>query len=72
VDGGDFTALASSIIDWIDPDNVTHMNGAESDYYQGLEPPYYARNRPMDDLSDLLLIKASHRIFTGAAWRATT
>jgi len=67
VDGGDFTALASSIIDWIDPDNVTHMNGAESDYYQGLEPPYYARNRPMDDLSTCCSLKASHRIFTGAA-----
>jgi len=31
--------------------------GAESDYYQSLTPPYYAKNAPIDDLSELLLIK---------------
>ena len=38
-------------------DDNTHINGAESDYYQGLTPPYYAKNGPMDDISELLLIK---------------
>lgn len=57
VDGSDFTALANSIIDWVDADDNAHMSGTESDHYQSLDPPYFARNRPMDDLSDLLLIK---------------
>ena len=33
------------------------MGGAESDYYQSLDPPYYAKNGPIDELSELLLIK---------------
>ena len=31
--------------------------GAESDYYQGLAVPYYAKEAPMDDLSELLLVR---------------
>lgn len=58
--GGDASqgeAVSSSILDWIDPDDDTHINGAESDYYQGLDPPYFAKNAPIDDLSELLLVK---------------
>ncbi len=57
VDAGDMTPIVSSILDWIDPDDNTHPQGAESDYYQSLDPPYYAKNGPIDDLSELLLIK---------------
>ncbi len=57
VDAGEIPRISAAIIDWIDPDDVTHINGAESDYYQGLEPPYYAKNRPIDDLSELLLVR---------------
>jgi type II secretory pathway component PulK len=57
VEGGAIPAISSAILDWIDPDDIEHVNGAESDYYQGLRPPYYAKNRPMDDLSELLLIR---------------
>lgn len=57
VDAGDFSAISSSIQDWIDPDNSTHMGGAESDYYQSLTPPYFAKNKPMDDLAELLLVR---------------
>jgi len=57
VDAGEFPVAVSSILDWMDPDDLEHMNGAESDYYQSLQPPYYAKNRPIDDLSELLLVK---------------
>jgi general secretion pathway protein K len=50
-------AIVDGILDWIDRDDNTHVNGAESDYYQGLTPPYNAKNGPIDDLSELLLIK---------------
>src|SRR5262249_5719734 len=33
------------------------VNGAESDYYQGLPRPYVAKNAPMDAIEELLLIK---------------
>ncbi|HWC58057.1 MAG TPA: general secretion pathway protein GspK [Verrucomicrobiae bacterium] len=49
--------IIDSIRDWVDPDDATHINGAESDYYQGLTPPYNAKNGPLDDVSELLLIK---------------
>jgi general secretion pathway protein K len=56
-DPGDMTPVVSSILDWIDPDDNIHPQGAETPYYQGLEPPYMAKNGPIDDLSELLLIK---------------
>jgi type II secretory pathway component PulK len=57
VDAGDISTVVDSIGDWIDPDDATRPAGAESDYYQGLSPAYYAKNAPIDDLSELLLIK---------------
>jgi general secretion pathway protein K len=66
VDAGDFSGICGSILDWIDPDNNTHIGGTESDYYQGLTPPYFARNRPIDDLSELLLVRGvTPEIFWG-------
>jgi len=57
VNAGDFSAIAGSILDWIDRDENTHIGGTESDYYQGLTPAYFAKNQPIDDLSELLLIR---------------
>jgi general secretion pathway protein K len=51
------SVISDSILDWIDPDDNPRLAGAESDYYQGLNPPYYAKNAPIDDLSELLLVK---------------
>ncbi|MBP7827535.1 MAG: general secretion pathway protein GspK [Verrucomicrobia bacterium] len=56
-DAGEFPAVIAAILDWVDPDDNTHIGGAESDYYQTLIPPYYAKNRPIDDLSELLLVR---------------
>lgn len=57
VDAGDASAVAASILDWIDPDNNPHTGGTESSYYQSLDPPYFAKNQPIDDLSELLLVR---------------
>lgn len=51
------SGISDSILDWIGPPNSPRPAGAESDYYQSLDPPYYAKNAPMDDLSELLLIR---------------
>jgi general secretion pathway protein K len=57
VDVVDFSTAIDSLFDWMDPDELTRMKGAESDYYLGLNPPYAAKNGPIDDLSELLLIQ---------------
>jgi general secretion pathway protein K len=57
VDADDISTISDSIVDWIDADDTPGLSGAESDYYQSLVPPYYAKNSPIDDLSELLLVK---------------
>ena len=57
VNASDMSVVADSIQDWVDRDDSTRPAGAESDYYQGLSPAYYAKNAPMDDISELLLVK---------------
>jgi len=51
---GDTTPIVGSILDWIDTDDSTHMQGAETSFYQASH--YTAKNGPIDDLSELLLI----------------
>jgi type II secretory pathway component PulK len=56
-DASAISVVSDSIQDWIDPDDATRPAGAESDYYQGLTPPYNAKNAPIDDIEELQLIK---------------
>jgi general secretion pathway protein K len=56
----DHIAIINALKDWIDSgddDAITGLTGAESPYYQSLDPPYPARNAPIDDPGDLFLIK---------------
>lgn len=49
---------AEAIVDWIDSDpNATIPDGAEDDYYTGLEVGYRAANSPMVSVSELQLVK---------------
>ncbi len=58
VDASLHGTLSDSILDWRDSDDDPGLNGAESDdFYLRLDPPYYAKNGPIDDLSELLLVK---------------
>ncbi|HEY5298119.1 MAG TPA: general secretion pathway protein GspK [Verrucomicrobiae bacterium] len=57
VDADSISVVSDSIQDWIDTDDAPRTAGAESDYYQSLTPPYSAKNAPIDDLSELLLVK---------------
>lgn len=56
VDAADAAVIVDSILDWRDPDDVPRLSGTESDYYLTLDPPYYAKNGAIDDLSELLLV----------------
>src|ERR1035437_7485324 len=61
VDASDISVVSDSILDWIDANDDTRMAGAESDYYQGLTPPYSAKNGPIDNIDELQLIKGVTR-----------
>ncbi len=52
----DTATLLDSLEDWTDPDDAPRLNGAESDYYLSQNPPYYAKNGPIDDITELLLV----------------
>ena len=49
--------LAACIIDWRTPGDQASQNGAKSDYYQGLTPPYDCKSMPFDSVEELLLVK---------------
>jgi general secretion pathway protein K len=56
----DHMAIINSLKDWIDSgddDAITGLTGAESAYYETLDPPYPARNAPLDHLGDLFRVK---------------
>jgi general secretion pathway protein K len=47
--------IADSIADWIDPDDLYHLSGAEDEYYKPFG--YKAKNNPFDVPGELLLIR---------------
>lgn len=49
--------VADAILDWIDEDEEPREYGAESDYYQTLDPPYLAKNGPLDTVEEILLVR---------------
>jgi general secretion pathway protein K len=65
VDAGQMTPVVNCVLDWIDPDDNSRVQGAESEFYQSLPKPYNAKNGPIDDLSELLLIKGAADFYAG-------
>ncbi len=60
----DTTAIINCIKDWIDSgddDAITGLTGAESSYYESLDPPYPCRNGPMDSVQELFRVKGITR-----------
>jgi general secretion pathway protein K len=54
------TTIINSLKDWLDSgddDAITGLNGAESEYYEDLDPPYPCKNGLMTHLSELLLVR---------------
>ncbi len=62
--------ISDSILDWRDPDDNYRPNGAESDYYLTLDPPYMAKNGRFNAIEELLLVKGIDRdLFYGRVAR---
>ncbi len=62
--------IINSLKDWLDSGDdeaITGLSGAESDYYEGLDPPYACKNGPMDHLGELALVQGiTPTLFSGA------
>jgi general secretion pathway protein K len=62
--------IIDSVKDWIDSgddDAITGLNGAESEYYQDLDPPYPCKNAPFTDIGELALVRGvTPELFRGA------
>lgn len=55
-------ALASTLVDWLDADDVAQLpGGAESAYYLALPEPCRAANRPLQELAELERVKGYDR-----------
>ncbi|MBU0714541.1 MAG: general secretion pathway protein GspK [Verrucomicrobia bacterium] len=50
-------ALIDCLLDWVDQDEMTHLSGVESEYYESLDPPYQSKNAALDTVDELALIK---------------
>ena len=49
--------VIAAIIDWMDEDDDLEEQGAETEYYMALDPPYRAKNAPVDSIEELLLVR---------------
>ena len=69
----DQSELVDSFYDWVDDDSITvSSEGAESDYYEALTPPYTCKNGPLDTVGELAYIKGFNRnggvLLKGGVW----
>jgi len=55
--GAERDTVIDSILDWRDPNRDHHLNGAEEDYYRGLDPPYSCKDGPFSVVEELLLVR---------------
>jgi len=66
--------IINSLKDWLDSGDdeaITGLSGAESDHYEGLEPPYSCKNGPFDHLGEVALVQGiTPELFAGAGGAA--
>ncbi len=66
----DSNKIINSLKDWMDSgddDAITGLSGAESDYYESLDPPYSCKNGPVDHLGEVALVQGvTPELFYGA------
>jgi general secretion pathway protein K len=61
VDANDIPIVSDSILDWVQTGDNPRLSGAKNSYYQSLNPPYYCKEAPMDNISELLMVKGVTR-----------
>ena len=53
------TVVIDSLQDWRDGNDLYRLNGAEQDYYEGLDQPYTIRNGKLEDPGEFFLIRGT-------------
>jgi len=56
-DKSEATEIVDALVDWIDEDDKESDHGAETSYYQSLDIPYSAKNGPVHNIDELLLVR---------------
>ena len=57
IDDFDADIITDSILDWIDTNDLTHINGAEDGYYGSLPSSYKAKDAPFSSIEELALVR---------------
>ncbi len=57
VDTFDADIITDSILDWLDPNDLTHINGAEDGYYGSLPDPYKTKDAPFYSIEEMTLVR---------------
>jgi len=57
LDSGKVLEIINSLKDWMDPDEEVTGSGAETAYYKSLDRPYAAKNAPLENLEEIMMIK---------------
>ena len=57
IDAALHKTLTDSLMDWLDEDDISEQEGAEFDYYIGLDAPYRTANNLMVSPTELRLVK---------------
>ncbi len=56
VDAAEKDKIKNAILDWMDPKTTGPRDTGDS-YYMSLDPPYRAKKGPLDDITELMLIR---------------
>ena len=57
IDDFDADIITDSMLDWIDSNDLSHINGAEDGYYGSLPDPYRTKNAPFSSIEELTLVQ---------------
>jgi general secretion pathway protein K len=60
-DISDSESIIDGMIDWLDQNDLSSANGAETDYYESKKNPYKAKNGPLKTVEELNLIKGMNQ-----------
>lgn len=57
VDDHQAAGITAALQDWVDNDDQVTAQGAEDEYYAAMTPPYLTANQPLQDISELRLVR---------------
>ena len=57
MDEDDGQPFYDSMMDWVDADDEERDEGAEDDYYEDLEPPYFTPGKKINSFEEFRMIK---------------